>query len=107
MPQGKLNCASALVPFEKPGLGPVAGGTEPAIVLTTQLVPTGWISRTVKLAVSVTYRWLLTSMAMPVGLQNLAWLLVPSALPCTPARPAMVLTIQFVPVGLIFLTAWL
>ena len=64
----------------------------PATVLTTQLAPTGATFRTVWLPESITYTLPALSTATPRGWKNRAPLLVPSALPHTPGKPASVLT---------------
>src|SRR5262249_22960145 len=96
IPAGELKRALEFVPLALP-----ADPARPATVVTTQLAPDGVILRIV-LFVSATKRVPALFTAMATGPENRALLLVPSALPTVPARPAKVVTTQLVPDGVTF-----
>src|SRR5262245_52855791 len=96
MPAGALKRAMEFVPLALP-----ADPARPATVVTTQLVPEGVILRIV-LFVCATKRVAELFNAMATGPEKRAPLLVPSALPAVPARPAQVVTTQLVPTVVTF-----
>src|SRR6185312_3448216 len=85
-----LNRAFEPIPSELPMIP-----GDPAIVLTTQFVPTGATLRMVEFWKSATTRLPALSSATPQGWLNEAALLVPSAAPMFVGEPANVVTIPF------------
>src|SRR2546423_3688041 len=97
MAMGALKRAPVFVPLR----APLFCG-DPAMVVTTQLVPAATIFRITWLPVSATKSFPAGSTAIPEGWLKRAKLLDASAQPGVNADPAIVVTTQFVPEGTTF-----